>query len=115
MSRWIGVDLDGTLAKYDHWRGLSHIGEPIPAMVARVREWLAQGLEVRIMTARMDSRRDPMAIEETREAVAAWTFKHLGVPLACTNTKDFDMEVLYDDRARQVEYNTGRLINGNDE
>jgi hypothetical protein len=83
--------LDGTLAKYDHWRGLSHIGEPIPAMVARVREWLAQGLEVRIMTARMDSRRDPMAIEETREAVAAWTFKHLGVPLACTNTKDFDM------------------------
>jgi len=24
---WIGVDLDGTLATYDMWRGLDHIGE----------------------------------------------------------------------------------------
>lgn len=27
---WIGVDLDGTLAIYDVWRGANHIGEPVP-------------------------------------------------------------------------------------
>ena len=32
MSGWIGVDLDGTLAFYDMWRGMEHIGKPIPAM-----------------------------------------------------------------------------------
>lgn len=30
---WLGVDLDGTLAVYDKWRGIEHIGAPIPAMV----------------------------------------------------------------------------------
>ena len=30
---WIGFDLDGTLAKYDGWQGLDHIGEPIEAIV----------------------------------------------------------------------------------
>ncbi len=52
MSGWIGVDLDGTLAHYDGWAGPESIGEPIPLMMARVREWLALGREVRIFTAR---------------------------------------------------------------
>ena len=25
---WIGVDLDGTLAHYDKWRGVEHVGDP---------------------------------------------------------------------------------------
>lgn len=33
---WIGVDLDGTLAHYEGWKGVEHIGEPIPAMVERI-------------------------------------------------------------------------------
>jgi len=36
-DQWIGVDLDGTLAKYGEWRGVEHIGEPIPPMVDRVK------------------------------------------------------------------------------
>ncbi len=28
MTGWIGVDLDGTLAKFDEWDG--DIGEPVP-------------------------------------------------------------------------------------
>jgi hypothetical protein len=52
---WIGVDLDGTLAYYDHWRGAEHIGEPIPAMLERVKRWLADGKDVRIFTARVDA------------------------------------------------------------
>jgi hypothetical protein len=49
---WIGVDLDGTLAHYSEWKGPDSIGEPVPLMLARVKEWLAKGLEVRIVTAR---------------------------------------------------------------
>lgn len=40
---WYAVDLDGTLAHYDHWRGNDHVGEPIPRMLARVKQWLAEG------------------------------------------------------------------------
>src|SRR6185503_6355526 len=40
---WIGVDLDGTLAEYDSWKGINYIGEPIPLMVSRVREWVCSG------------------------------------------------------------------------
>lgn len=50
---WIGVDLDGTLAYYDGWKGEHHIGDPIPEMLDRVKGWLEQGYEVRIVTARV--------------------------------------------------------------
>lgn len=50
---WIGVDLDGTLATYDGWVSADHVGEPVPAMVERVQQWLAEGREVRIFTARI--------------------------------------------------------------
>lgn len=29
-SGWIGVDLDGTLAEYSHWKGETHIGRVLP-------------------------------------------------------------------------------------
>lgn len=51
MSAWIGVDLDGTLAYYDIAQG-DAIGEPVPLMLARVKTWIAAGIEVRIVTAR---------------------------------------------------------------
>jgi hypothetical protein len=50
---WIGVDLDGCLAKYDKWVSIDHIGEPITPMVERVKRWLREGREVRIFTARV--------------------------------------------------------------
>ena len=43
MDAWIGVDLDGTLAHYKGWKGRDHIGEPIPAMMQRVKQWLEEG------------------------------------------------------------------------
>ena len=54
---WIGVDLDGTLAFYQGWNE-GKIGDPVPVMLARVKGWLAEGVEVRIVTARG---RDPPA------------------------------------------------------
>lgn len=99
---WIGVDLDGTLAHYDEWRGERHIGKPVPAMVARVRNWLATGLEVRIFTARAFK-----ASPDVIRAIEDWSEKHIGQRLEVTCTKDYGMLELWDDRAVSVEPNTG--------
>ena len=32
-EEWVGFDLDGTLAKYDGWKGIDHIGEPVESVV----------------------------------------------------------------------------------
>lgn len=34
MTGWIGVDLDGTLAKFDEWDG--DIGEPVPLTFGQI-------------------------------------------------------------------------------
>src|SRR5262245_51201727 len=86
-SGWIGVDLDRTLAHYDHWRGASHIGEPVPKMLERVKRWIDQGIEVRIFTARVwsdgSSNRDLEACI-ARNAINSWCITHLGVALPVT-------------------------------
>ena len=101
MSGWIGVDLDGTLAHYDGWRGGDHIGEPIPEMLSRVHAWLERGIEVRIFTARA-------SVQEQVAPIQEWSLKHIGIVLRVTNIKDFGMIELWDDRAVRVIPNTGR-------
>jgi len=104
---WIGVDLDGTLAYYDKWRGISHIGAPIPMMLRRVKQWLYDGKEVRIFTARVSA-----GDQNALEAIQQW-LKEVGLPpLVITCMKDFNMTELWDDRAVQVEMNTGRRMDG---
>lgn len=110
---WIGVDLDGTLAHYDGWQGPTHIGAPIPAMVERVKRWLAEGRDVRIFTARVSHDESMPRIKEAAAAMTAirkWCAEHLGRELRITNVKDYAMIELWDDRAVQVEPNTGRPI-----
>ena len=112
-SGWIGVDLDGTLAHYSGWVSTQHIGAPIPAMVKRVKLWLAQGRTVKIFTARMHGHGAPLIGGGTEDAltpIQAWCREHIGQELEVTNMKDFGMIELYDDRCVQVEANTGRLI-----
>lgn len=104
---WIGVDLDGTLAVYDKWRGAEHIGEPIQPMVDRVKKWLADGIEVKIMTARVSH---PGQRNKAIAAIDAWCTAVFGYPLNITCCKDYGMYELWDDRAVQVERNTGRRI-----
>lgn len=102
---WIGVDLDGTLAHYDDWRGIEHIGSPIEPMVARVRMWLAEGQEVRIFTARVAGDAKDLVIAYIQE----W-LEDQGLPkLKVTNIKDFSMIELWDDRAVRVRINTGEV------
>lgn len=52
MGEWIGVDLDGTLARYDKNFKPLEVGEPIQPMVDLVKQWRREGLDVRIFTAR---------------------------------------------------------------
>lgn len=107
MSKgWIGVDLDGTLARYDQWGHHTEIGAPIPIMVRRVRGWLAEGKDVRILTARV-AVGDKKVFSETVKAIREWCVKHLGEELIITCCKDMQMTELWDDRAVQVVPNTG--------
>lgn len=106
MAGWIGVDLDGTLAHFDRWRGPRHIGLPIPAMAKRVHDWHTKGVEVRIFTARASR-------SELIPDVEKWLQRHGFPPLAITNQKDFGMVELWDDRAIQVLYNTGKAVRPN--
>lgn len=109
---WIGVDLDGTLAVYDGWRGPYHIGHPIKPMVQRILRWLEEGRDVRIFTARMtDLPRNedgtPHDLVKVRASIDDWCRTVLGRTLPVTNVKDWHMTELWDDRAVQVRPNTG--------
>lgn len=112
QSKWIGVDFDGTLTKTMNWTGLNdgRIGENIEPMVERVRAWLAEGREVRIVTARVARGFDPGQMHWL--AVSQWSVKTFGQQLEVTAEKDPLMEELWDDRAIQLIPNTGVAVYG---
>lgn len=95
------VDLDGTLAHYTGWKSPEDIGDPIPAMMDRVKAWLMEGKPVKIFTARFP---------EHHGFVREWLFRHGlgGIPV--TNVKGIDGMEFWDDRAVPVEPNTGRVL-----
>lgn len=118
MSGWIGVDLDGTLAHYDGWVSEKHIGDPVPAMLFRVKKWLADGKDVRIFTARVDGGQvailagDPLGtkfqdVDAVRRVIEDWCLLHIGQVIPVTNKKDYGMIELWDDRAIRVQANHG--------
>jgi hypothetical protein len=110
---WIGVDLDGTLAQYDTWRGADHVGAPVLPMLDRVKAWLAAGRDVRIFTARVAGlRHDDYEALRSKDAIDAWCLEHVGQRLRVTNEKDYGMVELWDDRAVQVIPNTGQRADG---
>jgi hypothetical protein len=101
MKPWIGFDLDGTLAAYDGWKGVEHIGSPFPRMVEVAKRHLRAGDDVRIFTARLST---PGKLHrEIVEPIQRWCLAHLGAVLPITNVKDMGMRLLYDDRAVRVE------------
>ena len=103
-DKWIGFDLDGTLAQDDDWQGRQHIGTPIPKMIRKVKQHLDKGDTVKIFTARAV---DPKNIDIVQD----WLQNIAGLPrLQVTNQKDPGMTKLYDDRRVQVKKNTGRSI-----
>lgn len=97
------VDLDGTLAEHnDEAFDPNVIGAPVPAMLKRVRDWIADGEEVVIFTARASK-------QENIPPVKAWLKEHGIGECRVTNEKSPEMEDFYDDRAYRVEKNTGEI------
>ena len=110
---WIGVDLDGTLARYDGWQGIEHIGEPIPKMLERIKRWRKEGKEVKIFTARVSKqalRANKVTMGRVLLPIKRWCFEHLGEYLEVTCEKDLQMVELWDDRCIQVVPNTGEVV-----
>jgi hypothetical protein len=110
---WIGVDLDGTLAKYNGWIGPEHIGEPIPKMLQRVDQWIKEGKRVKIMTARVSPAKNDA--DFCRKVIQTWLGHHVGCVLEITHEKDHLMLELWDDRVVQVIPNTGERADGRPE
>ncbi len=136
---WIGVDLDGTLAEWGEGTSnpgdVLRIGNPLPRMVQRVKQLLAEGVEVRIFTARVGPATDQECVQAfqgrgvhppypgeigplpqrdwdnyQRTLIEDWCRVHLGYVLPITATKDFHMYQLYDDRCVEMVPNTGRTL-----
>jgi len=117
---WIGVDFDRTLAKYDDWIDENTLGEPIPAMIEKVKSWLADGKKVKIFTARVGINNEYSTkskhyankefVENQRTIIQDWCEKHIGQRLEVTAVKDFEMTQLWDDICIQVIPNKGISI-----
>ena len=102
-SPWIGVDLDGTLARDLGRAGEDKIGSPIEPMLVRVKKWIAEGQTVKIFTARASSPRQVLMIKK-------WLASHRLPDLEVTNVKDLRMIELWDDRCVQVATNSGEPV-----
>jgi hypothetical protein len=126
---WIGVDLDGTLAQYTESAPWNVLGQPVPAMLARVKAWLAEDKDVRVLTARVfpyipgisstevfsKNRRcfhtgEMFSPAEMVLVIQKYTFLHLGKILPVTCAKDSHMIEQWDDRTVQVVPNTGQTL-----
>lgn len=100
---WVGFDLDGTLARHKPGSSVSRIGDPVPAMMQRLRQYLALGVRVKIFTARAGDFAQVRLVQQ-------WLVGQGVPPLEVTNKKDYLMLYNYDDRARQVVPNQGVVI-----
>lgn len=75
------LDLDGVLAKYTTWKGLDHIGEPIPGALKFAKK-LAKHADIVIFTSRCshDAGTDPDMVElspgQMRIRVIDWLERH---------------------------------------
>ena len=106
-EKWTGFDLDGTLAEYNGWEGIDHIGKPIKPMCDLMKKIREEGGKVKILTARVAPRKDGSNAEDARRHIEKWCEKNLGFVPEITHEKDSLMEELYDDRAVQVIPNKG--------
>ncbi len=104
MKHWLGIDLDGTLAHFDKWEDIYTIGKPLQIMKDLIMSLHNQGIRIKIFTARVGE--GDVAIPPIKQ----WLKKN-GLPdLEITNVKDMYCIEIWDDRAVQIEHNTGRLL-----
>ncbi len=105
----IGFDLDSSLAFYDHWRGATHIGEPIKPAVDLAKKYMDEGWEVIIFTARV-APEEGIDLIAQRKAIQEWTKRVFGKSLKVTCIKGREIVHYFDDRATGLQPNTGKLL-----
>ena len=94
-AQWIGVDLDGTLAEAEPWKGFDHIGKPVPMMMKRLKNMAGYGLPGKDCNC-------PSSKSGARDSSNPRLVKKNGLPeLEITSHDDMDMRE-YDDRCVQV-------------
>ena len=103
------VDLDGTLAmQTEHDFDPSISGDPVPALVERVKAWLDRGEEVVIFTARVSEETPEYRdVERVRGIIEDWCEDNIGRRLPVTAHKSYRFHDIWDDRAVQVIVDTG--------
>ena len=104
MGAWYGVDFDGTLCTGTDWNIPGDEGKPIENIVNKVKELIANGNTVKVVTARYHDG------SKSINHVKRWCLKYIGKELEVTASKDYEMIALYDDRAIQVQPDTGVII-----
>lgn len=103
----IACDLDGTLAKYDKWVSVEHIGELIPEVAAAIDSAQRQGDDVWIFTARVS---DPEEAKVAGPIIHKWLVDN-GIQFeGITAVKHKFFTQFWDDRALQVIKNQGIFV-----
>jgi len=69
------VDLDGTLAHYDEWKGIENIGEPIEGAREFMDALRSEGFHIILYTCRMRGRRGNEMIDVSK-IIVEWLRKH---------------------------------------
>lgn len=103
MSKWIGVELEGTLAEYND-RFPNQIGEPVNAMLLRVKGWLNEGKTVKVLSHRAKA-------GSSNYEVNRW-LREQGLGMLEVVPLEKDMQSFWGARAVRVELNDGKLCNG---
>lgn len=115
---WIGVDFDKTLSEHFHGQAWDSpddkeiVQKPVWLMCNRVKNWLEEGKDVRIVTARAAKNIGgedgiPDLDKHAVKKIQDWCEKYVGARLPVQFWKDRDMDELWDDKAVQVFPNTG--------
>lgn len=106
-KRVIAVDLDGTLAHYDGWKGIEHIGHVIPEVANAISDAQKSGAEVWLFTARVS---DPDDHNLASDAIAKWLVENKINVSGITAVKHKFFTEFWDDRAIQVIKNKGMFV-----
>lgn len=106
-KRIIAVDLDGTLAHYDGWKGIEHIGPVIPEVANAMERAQDEGAEVHLFTARVS---DPEDAAEAHQVISKWAEENHFNFASITAVKHKFFTEFWDDRAIQVIKNTGEFV-----
>lgn len=106
-KRIIAVDLDGTLAQYDGWKGIGHIGDVIPGVANAMERAQAEGAEVHLFTARVS---DPKDAAESHQVISKWAEANHFNFASITAVKHKFFSEFWDDRAIQVIKNEGIFV-----